>query len=673
MANAAAKRVHELRREIERHNYLYYVEAAPTISDLEFDQLLKELQDLESKHPELITPDSPTQRVGGEPLEGFEQVKHAVPMLSIENTYSEMELREFDNRVRRLLKGQTPHYVVEQKIDGVSVALTYEKGLLTLGATRGDGVMGDDITANVRTIQNVPLRLRGDHAEIPEHLEVRGEVYMTNAELSRRNKILAERGEKLLMNPRNATAGTLKLLDPRICAERRMYFFAHGEGLLEGLGVTSHTAFLELVRKLGIPAIPHSAVLDSIDQVLAFCEQQLEERHALDYETDGLVVKINDFDQRAELGRTTKAPRWVIAYKVELWQGETRLNDISIQVGKTGVLTPIGELETVLIAGTNVSRVSLHNAEEIARKDIRIGDMIAVEKAGKIIPHVVRVELEKRTGAEQAYQFPTKCPSCGSAAAKDEGGVYIRCVNPACPAQLKERLRFYATRGAMDIEGLGPAIIEQLVDASLVRALPGLYELKLEQISELERMGEKSAQNLIDGIAASKDRGLTRVLTGLAIRHIGARTARLLAEEFGSIDALMAADEQRLNQVDGVGDIVSASVHEFFQSEQGKQLIDQLRAAGVKLTEDLPEKRADAASPFAGKTIVVTGSLVHYDRKGIEELIHQLGGKPAGSVSKKTDFVVAGEKAGSKLDKAKTLGIPVLTEEEFRRMVEGSR
>jgi DNA ligase (NAD+) len=668
MSKSISVQIDDLRRQIERHNYLYYVEAAPEISDLDFDKLLKALEELERQHPELITPDSPTQRVGGQPIEGFVQVRHAVPMMSIDNTYDETELREFDARVRKLLKGPQPAYVVEQKIDGVSASLTYEKGLLTLGATRGDGEHGDDITHNIRTLQDVPLRLHGSKSP-PDVLEVRGEVYMANSELSRLNKIQQERGERLFMNPRNATAGSLKLLDPKLCATRRLRFFGHSEGRLDGLEVATHLDFLELIKKLGITPVPHSPALPSIDAVLDYLNEQLEERHAFDYEMDGVVIKVNDHGQREQLGATSKAPRWVIAYKVELWQGETRIKDISVQVGKTGVLTPVADLETVVIAGTNVSRASLHNADEIARKDIRIGDAVVVEKAGKIIPHVVRVELEKRTGKEKKFTFPSKCPSCGGDVVKDEGGVYMRCQNPSCPAQLKERLRFFATRGAMDIEGLGPAVIDQLVDGGLVRSLPDLYRLQLDQIIELERMGKKSAQNLIDGIAASKDRGLTHVLTGLAIRHIGERNARLLAEEFGSVDELLDASEERLSQIEGIGPIVAESIHEFFSSAVGRKTIEQLKDAGVKLTEERKKKTAASGSPLAGKSVVVTGTLIHFDRKGIEDLVHELGGKATSSVTKKTDFVVAGEKAGSKLEKAKELGIKVMTEEEFMKIL----
>jgi DNA ligase (NAD+) len=669
MVSSVQKQIEDLRRQIDYHNYKYYVEACPEISDLEFDRLMQRLIELERQHPELITPDSPTQRVGGEPLEGFRQVQHKVPMLSIDNTYSEADLREFDERIRRWLKGAKPQYVVEQKVDGVSVSLTYEGGRFVLGATRGDGTKGDDITHNLRTVRDIPLRLRAERGEVPDVLEIRGEVYMTNKELARLNALQAERGERPFANPRNATAGSLKLLDPRLCGERRLRFFAHSEGALDGLTVTTHLAFLDLVRSFGVPVVPHSPALSTIDAVLAYCHQQIEARHTLEYETDGLVVKVNDFAQREALGATSKAPRWVIAYKVELWQASTRIKNIVVQVGKTGVLTPVAELETVNIAGSNISRVSLHNADEIERKDIRIGDTVVVEKAGKVIPHVVRVELEKRTGKEKKFRFPDECPACGGPVARDEGGVYIRCINPSCPAQLKERIRFFAHRSAMDIERLGEKLIDQLVDAGLVKALPDLYQLTRDDLLKLERMGERSAQNVLDGIAASKDRGLTRVLTGLGIRHVGERNARLLAEEFGDIDALMDADEERLSAIAGIGPVVARSVHQFFQSKAGRDTIKELRRHGVKLTEEVQPLAKKKGTLLAGKTIVVTGTLENFGRKEIQDLIHQLGGKATSSVSRNTDLVIVGENAGSKLAKAQQLGIKTITEAEFLQMI----
>jgi len=663
---SVAGEIEELRRQIEHHNRKYYFEDAPEISDLEFDRLMQRLIELEREHPELVTPDSPTQRVGGEPIAGFKQVVHRTPMLSMDNTYNEVDLREFDARIRRWLQGEEPRYVAEQKIDGVSVSLMYQRGLFTLGATRGDGLRGDDITHNLRTVRDVPLRFRTDGGAAPELIEVRGEVYMTHRELARLNKLQQERGERLFANCRNAAAGSLKLLDPRLSAERRLRFFAHSEGQLAGLAVTSHIDFLEQIRGYGFTVVPHSTPLDSIDQVLDYCAGQLESRHELEYETDGMVVKVDSLKQRARLGTTSKAPRWVIAYKVELWQASTRIRNIQVHVGKTGVLTPVAELETVEIAGTRVSRVSLHNADEITRKDIRVGDSVVVEKAGKVIPHVVRVELEKRTGQEKPFEFPARCPACKTEVVRDEGGVYIRCPNPSCPAQLKEHLRFYAHRQAMDIEGLGPALIDQLVDSGLVRRLPDLYRLRVEDLAELERMGEKSAQNLVANIEASKDRGLARVLTALGIRHVGERNARLLAEEFGSIDALLEAPEERLAAIPGVGPVVAASVYQFFHSRAGREVIEELRRFGVRMTE---ERKAARETKLDGKTFVVTGTLERFSRAEIEDLIQKLGGRATSSVSKKTAYVIAGSDPGSNVEKARRLGVKVLSEAEFLEMI----
>ena len=665
MAKSVENRIEALRRTIEHHNYRYYIENNPEISDLEFDKLLKELQDLESENPQLIAPDSPTQRVGGQPIEGFRQVAHRVPMLSIENTYNEEEVREFDVRIRRWLEGELPQYIVEHKIDGVSASLQYEDGRFTLGLTRGDGARGDDITHNLRTVRDIPLRLMTEKGKNPALLEIRGEVYMTNTELSRLNKLQAERGERIFANCRNAAAGTLKLLDPRQSGQRILRFFAHSEGQLSGLSLTTHGEFLGMIRSYGIPVVPHSKAFDSIAEVLEYCKETLEARGDLDYETDGLVIKVNGFAQRNRLGATSKSPRWVIAYKVELWQSNTRIEDIHVQVGKTGTLTPVAELETVEIAGTKVSRVSLHNADEIERKDIRIGDSVIVEKAGKIIPHVVRVELEKRSGTEKKFQFPSKCPVCAGPVGRDEGGAYIRCLNLSCPAQLKERLRFFASRRAMDIEGLGPALIDQLVDHGIVKSLPDIYSLTAEQLQELERMGEKSAQNLIEGVQESKKRGLTRLLAALGIRHVGERNARLLATEFGDMDELMSASEERLAQIPGVGPIVAESVYQFFKSDVGIKTIRSFDKYGLKMSEDIPVKKAQNQSRFAGKSFVITGTLTRFSRTEMEEYIRRLGGKTASSVSRNTDYVVAGSNPGSKLDKAKELGIQILSEEDL--------
>jgi DNA ligase (NAD+) len=670
MNDTVKRRIEELRQKIEYHNFKYFIEDDPEISDLEYDRFMQELQSLEAQNPDLIAGDSPTQRVGGHPIEGFRQVNHRVPMLSIENTYNDEEVGEFDARIRRLLQGENPQYLVEHKIDGVSASLLYENGRFTLGLTRGDGTRGDDITHNIRTIRDIPLRLITGPEEVPSLLEIRGEVYMTNTELSRLNKRQSEHGERVFANSRNAAAGSLKLLDPRQCSQRGLRFFAHSEGELSGVELKTHDGFLNYIRKLGVPVVPHSAMLESIDDALEYCRETLEARGSLDYETDGLVIKVNSFAQRNILRSTSKSPRWVIAYKVELWQSNTRIKGIYVQVGKTGTLTPVAELETVEIAGTKVSRVSLHNADEIARKDVRIGDTVIVEKAGKIIPHVVRVELEKRSGQEQVFQFPQSCPVCGGEVARDEGGVYIRCLNPSCPAQLKERLRFFATRRAMDIEGLGPALIDQLVDRNLIRSLPDLYDLEIVQIAELERMGDKSAQNIIESIHSSKGRGLTRVLTALGIRHVGEHNASLLAQDFGDMRSLMTASEERLAQIPGVGPIVAESVFQFFHSNAGIQTIKDLESHGVNLTEPMQKQTQSGGSIIGGKNFVITGTMARISRAQMEERILQLGGKTSSAVSGHTDYVIAGTNPGSKLDKAEELGVQILSEEEFEKMIE---
>jgi len=662
-----AKRAEELRRLIDHHNYRYYVEARPEISDREYDTLLEELKQIEAEHPELVTPDSPTQRVGGQPIGSFATVKHRQQMLSIDNTYNADDLREFDRRVRKLLPGEAVHYVVELKIDGVAISLTYEGGRLIVGATRGDGERGDDVTHNLKTIRELPLRLRTD--EPTALFEARGEVYMTREELVRLNRERAAKGLEPFANPRNSAAGSLKMLDPRLSAQRRLRLFTYSLGATKGVKVQTHLEALDLLRRYGFPVNPHIDSFDGIDQVIDYCNSWADRRNQLAYETDGMVIKVNDLGQQRRLGSTSKAPRWVVAYKFAAEQGITKLLKIEVQVGKSGKLTPVAHLEPVRLAGTTVARASLHNADYIANKDIRVGDMVVVEKAGEVIPYIVRSEAGARTGGEKVYRFPTECPVCHSPAEREEGEADYRCTGAACPAQLKEHLRFFAHRNAMDIEGLGTAIIDQLVDSGMVRTMPDVYALTLDQLLELERMGKKSAQNLLDGIAASKERGLTRVLTGLGIRHIGERGADLLAAEFGSIDDLMSASVERLAQVNGVGPVLAESVSKYFRSPAGRKMIEDLRSYGVKLVEGARPAPPAGKANLAGKTFVVTGTLVHYSRDEIDGLIKKLGGKVTGSVSKKTDYVIAGEKAGSKLDKARELGVPVLTEEEFEKLI----
>jgi DNA ligase (NAD+) len=664
--SAIAKRAEELRQLLSHHNYKYYVEARPEISDREFDRLLDELKQIEAKHPELLTPDSPTLRVGGQPIEGFATVRHRELMLSIGNTYNADELREFDRRVRKGVGGEPVHYVVELKIDGVAISLTYENGLFTMGATRGDGERGDDVTHNLKTVRDLPLRLKT--AKPPALFEARGEIYMTREDLVRTNLQRHKDGQEPYANPRNLAAGSLKLLDPKLCAERRLRLFAYGMGAVEGVEVKTHRQLLDLLRSYGFPVNPHVETFDNIAAVIDYCASWEKRLGDLPYETDGLVIKVDDFDQRRRLGATSKEPRWVVAYKFEQEQAITKLREITVDVGKNGVLTPVANLDTVQLAGTRVSRASLHNADYIRTKDIRVGDTVVVIKAGKIIPYVLRSEPGLRTGAEKEYEFPSSCPVCGSPVKPDDERVFYYCTSKDCDGRLKKMLRSFARRDAMDIEGLGEEMINQLVDARLVRRIPDLYRLQLEQLLELERVGKKSGQNLLDGIEASKGRGLGRLLGGLAIPHVGEAVAELLADDFGAIDALADASTDRLSQVDGVGPIMARDIHEYFQSEAARKTIQDLRAAGVKLTQDAKAKPKGGAG-LDGKTFVVTGTLKNYERADIEGLIKKLGGKATGSVSKKTDYLVAGDKAGSKLDKAKELGVTVLTEEEFDKLI----
>jgi DNA ligase (NAD+) len=662
----ARRRIEQLREELHYHNRKYYVEAQPEISDLEYDRLYAELVSLEQAHPELITPDSPTQRIGDRPISALESVEHRVPMLSIDNTYSIDELKQYGLRTAKLLGNEPVEWVVELKVDGVAVSLVYEQGQLARGVTRGNGRVGDDITHNVRTIGDIPLRLYGSN--VPALLEVRGEIYMTNSDLVVLNQRQRENGESPFANTRNVTAGSIRMLDPRICAQRRLRMFCHGIGLCEGLHATNHMDFLQELREYGLPATPHVASFTGFDEAVAHCEQVIADLHQLDFEVDGLVLKVNEFAQRDRLGTTSKSPRWLIAYKFEKYEAATHLHRITVQVGKSGAITPVAELEPVELAGTTVSRASLHNADEIARKDIRVGDDVIVEKAGKIIPHIVRVEKHKRQGDVPPFEFPTACPACQTTLVKDEGGVYIRCPNYRCPEQLKERIRYFASRNAMDIEGLGDKLVDQLVSRQLVNGYGDLYQLQPQQLLELERMGKKSAQKLVDAVEASKARGLARLLNALSIRHVGARVATVIAEHFGSMENLRQASLEQLSDVEEIGPIIAESVYQFLRSPEGMEAVEELRRAGVLL--EMPRSETPTAKQVLdGKTIVVTGTLTHYTRDSIKELITQLGGRPASSVSNKTDFVVAGEKAGSKLQKARQLGVRVLTEKEFQELI----
>ncbi len=662
-----AQRAAELRQLIDHHNYRYYVEDKPEISDKEFDRLLKELEELEAAHPELATPDSPTRRVGGQPIDAFKTVHHRIPMLSIGKAFSADELREFDGRVRKALGKQPVQYVVELKIDGVAVSLTYTDGLLTLGATRGSGKAGDDITENLKTVRGVPLRLRTDKP--PSHFEARGEVYMSKADFARLNEEVVSRGEERYANPRNLASGSLKQLDSRITAKRRLRLFAYSVGVVDGVTLPSHLEALHLLRESGFPVNPKIRSFDTIEEVIAYCDSWSEKRFELPYETDGMVIKVNDFEQQRRLGATNKEPRWAAAYKFEAEQAITTIRTIKVEVGKYGELTPVAHFDPpVQLCGTTVSRATLHNAAQIEQKDIRVGDSVIVVKRGEIIPYVEQSLPEARNGTEKVFHFSSRCPACGAPTVREPDAPTPRCTNTAaCPAQLQGRLESFAKRERMNIEGLGEAIAEQLVEAKLVETVADLYRLELDQLLALERMGKKSAQNLLDEIEKSKTCGLARLLAGLSIYGVGETMAIQLAEAFPSIDLLLAATKDELADIKGFGPKRAESIYTFFHSPAGRKLVDDLRGAGLKLTEDVKAKAT--VGPLVGKTVVATGTLQNYSRKQIEEVIVRHGGKSASSVSKKTDYVVVGDDAGSKLDKARQLGVPVLTEQEFDRLI----
>lgn len=679
MSESIRKKIDGIRREIERHNRLYYVEAAPEIGDFDYDQLLKQLEQLEAEHPEYDSPDSPSHKVGGEPISGFSTAEHRVPMLSIDNVYSiedpdskKDDVRKFDKRVREALDAQT-EYTLEYKVDGCALALIYENGQLVQALTRGDGRTGDDVTHNARVMGGVPLRLETDNP--PAVLEIRGEAIIANSDFAHIRAEQELAGEEPFKNPRNATAGALKSLDPKSCADRKLRFFAHGIGYMEGAEFQRETDYRTALREYGVPAAPGTAAYSDIDALITATEPMMEALSEIDFEVDGLVIKVNDFSQRATLGHTSKSPRWVIAYKWERYEAVTQLNDISIQIGKTGALTPVAHLDPVEIAGTTVSRASLHNRDQIELLGLHIGDFVVVEKAGKIIPHVLRAEEHRRDGSEVAFEFPTHCPECSTVAVKDEDGVYIRCPNPNCPAQLRETLRFFASRSAMDIDGLGEKLVRQLIDEGLVGSLGDLYRLpdRRDDLLKLERMGEKSADRLLDGVEATKSRPLWRLLVGLNIRHVGSRLAQVLADRFGTIDEIMSKTDEELAAVDEVGPIIAKSVHGFLTSDIGKATVEELRQLGLNMGEPVPEPvegEEPAQKPLDGKTLVVTGTLERFTRDQIKELITKHGGRAAGSVSKKTSYLVAGRDAGSKLTKAESLGVEVLTEDEFLAMVD---
>jgi DNA ligase (NAD+) len=660
-AKSIEREIKRLREEVLRHEELYYVHDRPEVSDAEYDALLARLRQLEEEHPEFQTPDSPTLRVGGRPAEGFAEYVHRHPMLSLDNSYNIEDLRAFDERCRRLADGRRFQYVAELKIDGLSMSLHYEGGLLVRGVTRGDGRRGEDVTANVRTIRSIPLRLvrGGSGADV----EVRGEAYLSRGAFERINLEREEAGEPKFANPRNAAAGTIRQLDPRIVARRRLDLFAYDVLRGDRKAFNTHWEALDWLANAGLSVNPHRALCNDIEEVIAYCERMEAERDRLEYEIDGVVVKVNSTALQEEFGTTAKAPRWAIAYKYPARQATTQVEEIIVQVGRTGALTPVAILTPVLLAGTTVSRATLHNEDEIKRLGVKIGDWVNIEKSGEIIPKVLSVVESRRTGKEKPFRFPERCPVCGGLVSRPEGEVVARCVAADCAAQLKARLLHYASRRAMRIEGLGEALAEQLVQKRMVRDVADLYHLRQEEVAALERMAEKSASNLLAQIEASKERDLPQLIYALGIRHVGERTASLLARHFGSLERLEAATVEEIDDIHEIGLTVAESARDWFDDEGNRELWRRLREAGVR-TELAGGARAAGGGEFAGRQFVLTGKLATMTRDEARALIESRGGRVTSSVSKKTDYVVAGEDAGSKLDKARELNLTIIEGEE---------
>jgi len=661
----AAPRIEALRREIRRHDELYYAQDRPEISDAEYDRLKRELLELEAAHPELATPDSPTRRVSGRPTEAFAAVEHLAAMLSLDNAMSAEDLREFEARLKRTLPGLPVEYVCEPKIDGLGVALLYEQGHFTRGATRGDGRVGEDITHTLRTVQAIPERLHGPLRAV-RTLEVRGEVFMPREAFTRLNASLEEAGEPVFANPRNAAAGAVRQKDPAIAATRPLDIFLYHVSHCDPARFTSHWSTLEALRESGFPVNPRSTRCAGMDEVLASCRAIEEGRDALDYDADGVVVKVDDLEQQRRLGATSHHPRWAIAYKFAARQATTRVLEITITVGKTGALTPTAKLEPVELAGVTVSNVSLHNEDEVRRKDVRVGDTVLIERAGDVIPYLVQVVTSNRPRDAKPFRMPRRCPACGGSAVRPEGEAIWRCTNIACPAQLKERLFHFGSRRAMDIEHLGEVVIAQLVDRGLVHDFADLYALPVDRLAALDRLADKSARNLHDAIQTSKRRGLARLLNGLGIRMVGERAAQLLASRFGSMDRLEKASEAEIAEIYGIGPRIAQAVSAFFTEARNRRTIERLRETGVAMAE---EGRPHAPQPLRGKTLVLTGSLRSLTRDQVKDLVIRLGGRVSGSVSKKTDYVVVGEDPGSKADDARRLKVEILGEEDFLRLV----
>lgn len=668
MLKEKEKRIQQLRQDIRQHDYQYYVLAQPFILDDQYDALFAELQSLEADSPDLMTPDSPTQRVAGEPIKGFSSIQHRLPMLSIDNTYNAEELHAFDERVRKNLDDRPYQYVIEPKLDGLAINLRYVHGQLTSAATRGNGTVGDDVTANVRTIKSIPLVLM-DAQAFPDDIEIRGEVFMPNAAFAELNAFRAEAGESTFANPRNAAAGSLKLLDPRLTSERNLAFSAYALGDTSEPLATTHYESLQVLRQWGIPVNPHVQTITTIENAIDVCEKWQARRATLDYQIDGMVIKIDGLATRGLLGSTGRAPRWCIAFKFPAQRVHTTVTSIDVQVGKSGILTPVANLVPVFLAGTSVKRASLHNFEELARLDVRTGDTVAVEKAGEIIPQVVGVDKENRPANTEPFPVPDTCPVCASKAVKDAEGVYIRCQNRGCPAQLRERLAYFVGRNQMDIEHIGPALIDQLIHAKdMVMESPAdLYALTRDQLLALDRQAERSVDNILNALQQSKTQPLWRLMTGLGIHHIGLQSAQILAQRFRSIEALATATSDELAEIDQIGPVMAESIVTFFSDVENQRWISQLKAAGVNPKTSPSDTKPH---PLTGKTVAITGSLKSLTRRQIQEAIRQAGGKATSTVSKKTDWVVVGENPGSKLAKAQKLGIPNLDEAGLLALLE---
>jgi len=661
------KEVEKLRQGIGRHEYLYYVADEPEISDAAFDKLMKRLKELETEHPSLITPDSPTVRVGGTPREGFTTVKHARAMLSLDNAFSTEALKDWDRRVREGTGRLVNEYIAEHKFDGLSISLQYEDGVLMRGVTRGDGTTGEDVTPNVKTIRSIPLRVEVatlKKVSLPRSFEVRGEIMMTRKAFEAMNRQQEQTGGKIFVNPRNAAAGSVRVLDPSITAHRRLDFFAYYLYADGKVPFAKHSDSLAALKQLRFRASDDWTLCEGIDAVIAYCEAWDTKREKLPYEIDGVVIKLNSTPLQNELGFTAKAPRWAIAYKYPARQETTVVNDIIVQVGRTGTLTPVAVLEPVQVGGVTVSRSTLHNMDEIERLGLHIGDTVLIERAGEVIPHVLKVVKEGKT--RKAFHMPKKCPVCGSAVHRVEGEVAYRCVNAACPAKLKELMLHFAGRHAMNIDGLGEKIVDQLVEKGIVKDVADLYSLKLEKVAELDRMGEKSAENLLGEVEASKKSSLSRLIFALGIQFVGERTGQLLAEHFSTLEEFAGAKTEELENVPEVGPKVAASIAEFFTEPTNRNLIKKLNKAGLRPTA---EKREVKSQKLTGKSFVFTGGLANRSREEAGELVQQHGGKVGGSVSKKTDYVVVGTDPGSKYEKAKELGVTIVSEREFEKLI----